>query len=71
MVHPGKPPLPPNKPYHRPFNYLEYLKDFDLDAHVRVLKISIILNSEIDDVQIINMFNFTLRDIMFDWCNNY
>jgi hypothetical protein len=34
MVNLGRPPLPPNRPYHQPFNYLEYVKDFDLDAHV-------------------------------------
>jgi len=35
MVNPRRPPLPPNKPYHRPLEYLEYVKDSDLNAHVR------------------------------------
>jgi hypothetical protein len=34
MVHPGRPPLPPNKPYHWPFNYPKYVKDSNLDVHI-------------------------------------
>jgi len=34
-AHPSKPPLPPNIPYHPPLNYLQYVKDSDLDVHVR------------------------------------
>jgi hypothetical protein len=49
MVNPGRPPLPPNRPYHRPLNYFEYVKDFDLDARVRVFKVVIRTNSETDD----------------------
>jgi hypothetical protein len=64
MVNPSKPPLPPNRPYHQPFNYPEYVKDFDLDVHVRVFKVIIITNSEIDDAKVVNMFSFILRDIM-------
>jgi hypothetical protein len=30
MVNPSKPPLPPNRPYHRPLNYIEYVKNSDL-----------------------------------------
>ncbi len=66
MVNPCKPPLPPNTPYHRPFNYPKYVKDFDLDAHVRMFKVVIKANSEIDDAEIINLFSFTLKDIVFD-----
>jgi hypothetical protein len=35
MVNLGKPSLPPNMPYHQLLNYLEYVKDFDQDVHVR------------------------------------
>jgi hypothetical protein len=41
MMDPSKPPLPPNRPYCGPFNYLEYVKDFNLDVHVRVFKATI------------------------------
>ncbi len=70
MVNLGRPPLPPNRP-HWPLNYPEYVKDSDLDAHVRVFKATIRVNNEIYDAKIVNLFNFTLRGIMFDWCNNY
>jgi hypothetical protein len=36
MVNPSRPPLPPNKSYRQPLNYLEYVKDFDLNVHVKV-----------------------------------
>jgi hypothetical protein len=62
----NKPPLPPNKPYHRPFNYLDYVKDSDPNVHVRVFKTTIRANGEIEDVDIDNLFCFTLRDIVFD-----
>jgi len=71
MVNPSKPPLPPNKPYHQPFNYPEYEKDFELDAHVKKFKAAIKINGDIEDAKIVNMFNFILKDTMFDCCNNY
>jgi hypothetical protein len=66
LVHLGKPPLPPNKLHHRPFNYLEYVKDSDPNVHVRVFKVAFRTNSETNDAKIIDMFSFTLKDIMFD-----
>jgi hypothetical protein len=42
----GRPPLPPNRPYHQPLNYLEYVKEFDLDVHVKVYKVAITTNGE-------------------------
>ncbi len=68
---PSMPPLPPNRPYRWPFNYHEYVKDFNPNAHVKVFKSAIRANTEIDDVEIVSLFNFTLEDIMFKWCNNY
>jgi len=45
------------KQYRLPFNYLEYVKDFDPDAHVRVFKIAVKTNSETFDAKIVNIFN--------------
>jgi hypothetical protein len=64
MVNPSKSPLPPNRPYHWPFNYLEYVKDSDPDAHVKVFKVVIKTNSETNNVEIINLLSFTLKDIV-------
>jgi hypothetical protein len=66
----GKTPLPPNKLYRQPLNYLKYVKDFDPNVHVRAFKATI-QTSETKNVEIVNIFSFTLRDIVFDWCNNY
>ncbi len=60
MMNSGIPPLPPNMPYRQPLNYHEYVKDFDPNAHVKVFKVAI----KTDDVEIINLFNFTLRNIV-------
>jgi hypothetical protein len=47
------------------------VKDFDLDVHVKVFKAAIKINGEIEDVKIVNLFSFTAKDIVCDWCNNY
>jgi hypothetical protein len=36
MMDSGKPPLPPNRPYHQPLNYPKYVMDSDPNAHVKV-----------------------------------
>jgi hypothetical protein len=65
MVHLGKPPLPPSRLYCRPLNYHEYVKDYDPDARVRVFKATIKTHNETNDAKIVNLFNFTLRNIVF------
>ncbi len=47
------------------------MKDSDINAHVNVFKVAIRANDEIEDAKIINLFSFTLKDTIFDWCNNY
>jgi hypothetical protein len=42
------------------------VKDFDPDVHVRVFKATIRANGEIEDVEIVNMFSFTFKDIVCD-----
>ncbi len=71
IMNSSKPPLPPNRPYRRPFNYLEYVKDSNPDAHVRVFKATIRSNGETNDAKIDNLFSFTFKDVVFDWYNNY
>jgi hypothetical protein len=71
MIHLGKSPLPPSKPYRRPLNYLKYVKDSDPNVHVKIFKDVIKTNNETDHAKVNNMFSFTLRNIVFDRCNNY
>jgi hypothetical protein len=47
------------------------VKDLNPDAHVKVLKVTIKVNGETKDTKIINLFSFTIGDIVFDYCNNY
>ncbi len=47
------------------------MKDSDPNVHVRVFKVTIRPNGEIEDAKIVNMFSFTLKDIMSNYCNNY
>jgi hypothetical protein len=42
------------------------VKDSDPNVHVRVFKTTIRANGEIEDVEIDNLFCFTLKDIVFD-----
>jgi len=42
----------------------EYVKDFGLDVHLRVFKATIRANGEIEDAKFVNMFSFTLKDIV-------
>jgi hypothetical protein len=41
MVNLDMPPLTPNRPYRQPLNYLQYVKDFDPNAHVKIFKAAI------------------------------
>jgi hypothetical protein len=66
MMNLNIPPLLPNKPYHWPLNYLEYVKDFDPNVQVKVFKVAIKANGETDDAAIVNIFSFTFRNIVFD-----
>jgi hypothetical protein len=51
--------------------YPTYVKDTDLDVHIRVFKKAIKTNGEIVEVDIINLFGFTLKDNIFEWGENY
>jgi hypothetical protein len=47
--------------YHK-FQYFTYVKDINLDAHIRVFKKVIKANGETMEANIINLFGFTLRN---------
>jgi hypothetical protein len=60
-----QPIVPYFTPFRRPLNYHKHIKNFGLDAHVRVFKVVIKTNNETVDEKIINLFNFTLKDNTF------
>jgi hypothetical protein len=45
------------------FKYLDFKKDVDLDAHVRMFNFVVKANAEAFEEYIINAFNYTLKDI--------
>jgi len=51
--------------------YPTYVKDINLDAHIRVFKKAIKANGEIMEVDIINLFGFILRGNISEWGENY
>jgi hypothetical protein len=52
------PELASKLPY-RKLQYSTYVKDIDLDAHIKIFKKTIKVNGEIVETNIINMFGFT------------
>jgi hypothetical protein len=63
--------VPYSRPFRRPLNYLEYKKDSNPNVHVQIFKVVIKTTDELVNEEIANLFNFTLRNNTFDWCNNY
>ncbi len=51
--------------------YLIYVKDIDLDAHIKMFKKAIKANGETMEADIINLFGFTLKDSILEWGKNY
>jgi hypothetical protein len=47
------------------------VKDTDPDAHIKVFKKTIQTNGETMEVDIINLFSFTLQDIISEWGENF
>jgi hypothetical protein len=62
---------PSTKLPNRKLQYPTYVKDINLDAHIRVFKKAIKPNGEIVEVDIINMFGFTFRDSISNQGENY
>jgi hypothetical protein len=61
---------PTNKFPYRKFQYPTYVKDTNLDVHIRVFKKTIKVNKEIKEADI-NMFSFTLSDYISKWGENF
>jgi len=57
-------------PYKK-LQYPTYVKDTNLDAHIKVFKKAIKANGEIVEANIINMFGFTFKDNISEHGKNY
>ncbi len=57
-------------PYQK-LQYPTYVKDSDHDVHIKVLKKTIQTNGETMEVDIVNLFSFTLQDIISKWGENF
>ncbi len=49
----------------------KYVKNIDLDVHIKVFEKAIKTNGEMLEANIINLFGFTLRDTISEWGENY
>ncbi len=57
-----------NKLLSKSFNIPTYMKDIDLNAHI---KKAIEASKEIMEVNIVKLFSFTLRDNILEWGENF
>ncbi len=48
-----------------------YVKNTDLSAHIKIFKKATKPNGEIVEIDIINLFGFTLKDSIFEWGENF
>jgi hypothetical protein len=62
---------PTSKLPYRKLQYPTYVKDIDLDVHIRVFKKAIKANGEIVEVDIINLFGFIVQDNILEWGENF
>jgi hypothetical protein len=51
--------------------YPTYVKDIDHDVHIKIFKNAIRANGETMEVNIINLFGFTLHDNISKWGENF
>jgi len=51
--------------------YPTYVKDIDLNVHIRIFKKAIKANGKTMEVDIIILFGFTFRDNILNWGENY
>lgn len=62
--------IPYSRPLRRPLSYLKYKKNSDPKVHVQIFKVIKAID-KLANEEIINLFNFTLRNNTSNWCSNY
>jgi hypothetical protein len=63
-------PKPTTKLPYKKLQYPTYVKDTNLDVHIKVFKKAIKANCETMEANIINLFGFTLKDSISKWGEN-
>jgi hypothetical protein len=53
------------------FKYLNFKKNANPNAHVRMLNYIVKTNAKTSKEYIINAFNYMLRNTTLNWCHNY
>jgi hypothetical protein len=64
-------PKPITKLPYRKLQYPTYVKDTNLDVHIKVFKKAIKANGETMEVNIINLLGFTLQNNIIEWGENF
>jgi hypothetical protein len=64
-------PKPATKLPYMKLQYPTYVKNIDLDVHIKVLKKTIKANGETMKANIVNLFGFTFRYSIFEWGENF
>jgi hypothetical protein len=59
-----------NLPYQK-LQYPTYVKDINLDVHIKIFKKIIKTNGEIVEANIINLFGFVLQYNILEWGKNF
>jgi hypothetical protein len=62
---------PTSKPPYQKLQYPTYVKDIDVDAHIRVFKKAIKVNGKTMEANITNLFGFILQNIISKWGENF
>ncbi len=62
---------PTSKLPYQKLQYLTYVEDIDPNVHIRVFKQAIKANKKIMEVDIFNMFGFTLKNNISEWGENF
>jgi hypothetical protein len=70
FMQPWYPPIttkPTSKLPYQKLQYPTYMKDINPNVHIKVFKKIIKINGKTMEVDIINMFGFTLKDNILEW----
>ncbi len=59
------------KPKRVTIKYLDFKKNLNPNAHVKVFNFAIKANVKTSEEYIINASSYTLKDMALDWCCNY